>query len=163
MNMANGGVRFMRAASIIGVVLVAAAFGTRTLGQYYGGPQYPQQGPCGLPYKTRAVAKLLDRCAWRATDCGAVLVPYCWGSCYVCDKKGPNNIEFIADPTSTKRYILQDQACPGTYTGECVDTDPSWFFTNCACMPVKNKTPTPNDCNTYKEADPANDCNPPKI
>jgi hypothetical protein len=159
MNMAFGGLRFIRAASIIGVVLVAAAFGTRTLGQY----DRPPPAPCGVPYKTKTVAKLLDRCDWRATTCRAVTVPYCWGSCYVCDRKGPNNIDFIEDRTSKTRYIIQDVGCPGTYTGECVDTDPSWFFSKCACIPVKDKKPTPNDCNTYKESDPANDCNPPKI
>jgi len=105
MNMANGGLRFMRAASIIGVVLVAVAFGTRTLGQY----DRPPPPPCGVPYEVQLDISSQTGC--RITRRPAGLYP--WEEVARCAMGGSMPILMFSLPSrvpsvgySSRWYVL---------------------------------------------------------
>ena len=157
MTTATSGRRFLRTASVLCAIWVVVAFGPPIWGQ-----SYPKPLPCGSPYKVTTLAKKLSNCDFRNPTCASTWSRSCSGSCWTCDKTLKTR-DFTEDAKSTDYYLLRDADCLGTTSGNCIDLDPDWWTTNCVCTYIIGKPPAPNDCGKYEEADPATNCNPPKI
>jgi hypothetical protein len=153
MNMSYGGLRFMRAASIMGVVLVAVAFGTRTSGQY---PPPPPK-PCGVPYEVQLDVISVTGCKDYSETCGVLPSGR---SCEACDGRVNTDKYVYSDLPSAKRYVFKPMACPGIIKGVCKVTGTGWFGFTHGCIPVATLLPIGYKCGMYDEADRANSCNP---
>jgi len=160
----------IRIGAFICVGLVAVGMGPRLAGLSSCGNAYalpgtlpgnPPGGPseCGSPYERTNIRSGAAQCVGRVPTCGNSWIGGCGGSCWDCDfkyitvpilKDAPNSVDPIY-------FLTVKDRCPGTYVGECFDTDPTWLGRKCECV-FKAGIYTPNNCDLYEGGIPAAKC-----